>query len=49
MLNAGIKDLAFALQLDGQGTPFAFFPGDFTAEIKDWLESTYVKLAVFKA
>jgi hypothetical protein len=49
MLPQNIKDLAMALQLDGQGTPFAFFPGDFTIEMKDWLEETYVRLAVWKA
>jgi hypothetical protein len=43
------KDLSFALQLDGAGSPFAFFPGDFIAEVKEWTEQTYVKLAIFKA
>jgi hypothetical protein len=49
MLSQNIKDLAFALQLDGQGTPFAFFPSDFTIEVKQWIEETYINLAVFKA
>lgn len=49
MLDAGIKDLAFALQMDGDGHPFAFFPNDFTVEVKEWREETYINLAVFKA
>lgn len=49
MLDHGIKDLAFSLQLDGQGKSFAFFPQDFTCEVKQWVEETYINLAVFKA
>jgi hypothetical protein len=48
MLPQNIKDLAFSVQLDGQGSPFALFIGDFTAELKEWNESTYVKLAFLK-
>jgi hypothetical protein len=44
----GCKDLSFALQLDG-GSPFAFFPADFVAEVKEWTEQSYIRLAVFKA
>ena len=49
MLNCNLKDLAFAFQLDGQGTPFAFFPADFVIEVKEWVEDTYIKLAVLKS
>lgn len=49
MLNCNIKDLAFAFQLDGQGVPFAIFPGDFVIEIKEWQEDVYIKLAVLKS
>lgn len=49
MVNHGLKDLAFSLQLDGQGSSFAFFPGDFVGEVKEWEEQTYVKLALFRA
>lgn len=49
MLDQNIKDLSFALQLDGQGTPFAFFIDDFHVEVKEWSEDTYIKLAVLKA
>ena len=50
MLDSGIKDLAFALQLaTGNTVPFAPFLSDFTAEVKEWTESTYIKLAIFKA
>jgi hypothetical protein len=48
MLDHGIKDLAFALQLDSS-SPFAPFPNDFTIEVKEWTEQTFIKLAVFKA
>lgn len=48
MLDHGIKDLAFAYQLDGQGRTFASFPDSFTFETKDWEEATYIDLAVFK-
>jgi len=49
MLPHGVKDLAFALQLDGQGQNFAFFPQDFTIETKQWTEESYINLAVFRA
>ena len=49
MLPQAIKDLAFAYQLDGQGSNFAFFPSDFVIEIKEWSEETYIKLAIFKS
>ena len=49
MLPAGIKDLAFALQLDGGRQAFAFFPNDYVVEVKEWVEETFVKIAVFKA
>ena len=49
MADHGVKDLALAFQLDGQGHQFAFFPQDFTAELKEWTEASYIKLAVFKA
>jgi hypothetical protein len=49
MLDQNIKDLAFALELDGSGETFAAFLDEFTAEMKEWGESTYVKLALFKA
>lgn len=44
----GCKQLAFAYQLDGQGTPFALFPDAFTIETKAWTEESYVELAIFK-
>jgi hypothetical protein len=49
MLDQNIKDLAFALQLDGQGNSFALFPSDFTIEMKQWTEESYINLAVFKS
>lgn len=49
MVNHALKDLALSLQLDGQGSSFAFFPGDFVAETKEWSEQTYIKLAQFRA
>ena len=49
MLSHGIKDLAFALQLDGQGHAFAMFPSDFTCEVKEWREEQFINLAVFRA
>ena len=49
MLDQNIKDLAFSIQLDGQGVTFAFFPSDFTIEVKQWVEETYINLAVFKS
>lgn len=48
ILNHGVKDLAFAIQLDGQGQPFALFPGEFTIELKGWADPSYIPLAVFK-
>jgi hypothetical protein len=49
MLDHGIKDLAFSIELDGQGGNFALFPSDFVIEVKQWEEETYIDLAVFKA
>jgi hypothetical protein len=49
MLYHGIKDLAFSIQLDGQGKKFALFPSDFVCEVKQWNEETYIDLAIFKA
>jgi len=49
MADHGVKDLAMAFQLDGQGHQFAFFPQDFTMEMKEWNEQSYIKLAVFRA
>jgi hypothetical protein len=49
MLDQNIKDLAFSLQLDGQGKTFALFQTDFTVEVKQWTEETYISLAVFRA
>jgi hypothetical protein len=48
ILNHGVKDLAFAFQLDGQGHPFALFPGEFTVELKGWADPNYIELSVFK-
>lgn len=49
LLMQNIKDLAMAIQLDGGGRSFAFFPDDFTIELKEWTEESYIRLAVFKA
>jgi hypothetical protein len=49
MLDQNIKDLAFALSLDGQGQSFAMFPDEFHAEVKEWSEATYIRLALWKA
>lgn len=49
MLDCNIKDLAFAFQLDGAGVPFAIFMPDFVVEVKEWVEDTYIKLAVLKS
>ena len=49
LVGHGLKDLAFALQLDGQGQPFALFLSDFTVEAKEWSEDSYIQLAVFKS
>lgn len=43
------KSLAFAYQLDSGGIPFAFFPDEFVAEVKQWNEDSYVSLAMFKS
>jgi len=48
IVNHGVKDLAFALQLDGHGTPFALFPDEFVLEAKGWKDPEYLQLAVFK-
>jgi hypothetical protein len=47
ILDHGIKDLAFAFQLES-GTEFVMFPDDFTVEYKEWTEPSYIDLAVFK-
>lgn len=44
----GIKDLAFAYELDGQGKAFALFPDAFTLETKGWPDPEYLELAIFK-
>ncbi len=44
---ANCKDLSFGLQLDGQGTDFAIFLGDFLVEVKGWTMPEYLRLAVF--
>jgi len=49
MMDSTIKDLAFSFQLDGQGVPFAFFPEEFSVELKGWTEPSYIPLAIFKA
>jgi hypothetical protein len=48
MIAQACKDLAFAYELDGGTTPFALFPEAFTLETKDWIEPSYIELAVFK-
>jgi hypothetical protein len=47
ILDHGVKDLAFAFQLDGQGHPFALFPGEFVVEVKGWADPSFIQLAVF--
>jgi hypothetical protein len=49
MLDQNIKDLAFALQLDGGSVTFSPFLPEFTIEVKEWTEESYIRLAVFKA
>lgn len=49
MLDQNLKDLAMAIQLDGQGKDFALFIDDFTIEMKEWTQDNFIKLAVFKA
>lgn len=49
MLDSGIKDLAFAFELDGLGETFAPFLQEFVIETKEWTESTYIQLAVFRS
>ena len=48
MLDQNLKDLAFQFQLDGQGSNVALFSDDFVVETKEWIEDTYIRLAVFK-
>lgn len=48
IVNHGLKDLAFALQLDGQGATFAFFPDEFVIEVKGWADPQFIPLAIFK-
>ncbi len=44
---ANCKDLSFGLELDGQGTDFVIFLGDFLVEVKGWTMPEYLRLAVF--
>jgi hypothetical protein len=48
MLDQNIKDLDFAIEVDGGGKVFAIFQEDFCAEVKSWTESEYILLALFK-
>ncbi len=48
IMDHGVKDLAFAFQLNGQGIPFALFPGEFTVEMKGWADPSFILLSVFK-
>ena len=48
MVNHGVKDLAFAYQLDGHGVPFALFPDEFTIETKGWPDPEFLDLAIYK-
>lgn len=48
MLPQCIKALSAAYQVDGGGIPFALFTDDFVVEYKEWSESTFVKLAIFR-
>jgi hypothetical protein len=51
MLDRNIKDLAFSISITSSviGGQFAIFQQDFTCEVKEWTESTYIKLAIFRA
>jgi len=49
MLPQNIKDLQFSFELDGQGQSFALFPDEFTLELKEWREQSYIPLAIWKA
>jgi hypothetical protein len=49
MLQQCIKDLSFGYMLDTGDQTFALFPGSFTIELKDWIEASYIRLAVFLA
>lgn len=48
IVDHGLKDLAFAFQLDGHGTPFALFPDEFVIETKGWRDPEFLPLAVWK-
>lgn len=48
ILNHGVKDLAFAIQLDGQNHDFAFFPQEWVIEVKGWADPEFIDLAVFR-
>jgi hypothetical protein len=48
MLPQAIKFLSAAYMLDGGGVNFALFTDDFTIETKQWVEDSYISLAVFK-
>jgi len=49
MFDQTLKDLMFALQLDGQGVPFAAFFDEWFCETKGWADPNYIRLAVFKS
>ncbi len=49
MFDQGLKDLAFAFQLDGQGVPFAFFPDDWWCEFKGWSDPNFIRMAIWKS
>jgi hypothetical protein len=49
MLPQAVKDLAFGYMLDAGDQTFALFPGSFTIELKDWIENSFIELAVFLA
>lgn len=48
ILNHGVKDLSFGLQIDGQGQNFALFLAEFYMEFKGWADPQFIPLAVFK-
>lgn len=47
MLNTNIKDLAFLFQIESD-TVFAPFLQEFVVETKEWVEPSYIQLAVFR-
>lgn len=48
ILNHGLKDLAFAFELDGHDTPFAMFSEAFTVQFKGWKDPEFLDLAVYR-